>query len=138
MANATYSPELYVDDELKFFIKNGKNTRLILSPGEHVFEIAPDENYSGLTKLRLNLSSGNTYYLRVDTSLQINNNAATYQPYHRSFDLVETETVLATEQITKCCSNKEKTTNLPAEIKPISKEAADGFSVEKTQNPFSH
>ena len=138
MANAIYSPELYVDGELKLFIKNGKNTRLTLSPGEQVFEIAPDENYSGLTELHLNLSSGNTYYLRVDTSLQINNNAATYQPYQRSFDLVNVDAALATEQITRCCSSKEKTSGHAAEIKPVKKETAEGFSVEKTQNPFSH
>lgn len=138
MANAIYSPELYVDEELKLFIKNGKNTRLTLLPGEHVFEIAPDENYSGLSKLRLDLNAGNTYYLRVDTSLQINNNSATYQPYHRSFDLVSVDAALATEQITRCCSNKEKTSDPAAEIKPVKKDAEDGFSVEKTQNPFSH
>lgn len=138
MANAIYSPELYVDNELKFFITNGKNTRLTLSPGEHVFEIAPDENYSGSTKLGLNLSAGNTYFLRVDTSLQINNNAATYQPYHRSFSLVKVDTELATEQITRCCSKKGKASEHATKIKPVIKEAQDGFSVEKTQNPFSH
>lgn len=137
MANAIYSPELYVDDAFASFIKNGKSTRLTLSPGEHVFEIAPDENYAGLTKLRLNLDADNTYYLRVDTSLQIKNTAF-YQPYHRSFDLVLVDTVLATEQITKCCSNKEKTSDHAAEIESAKKESAEGFSVEKTQNPFSH
>lgn len=137
MANAIYSPELYVDDAFALFIKNGKSTRLTLSPGEHVFEIAPDENYAGLTKLRLNFSAGNTYYLRVDTSLQIKNTAI-YQPYQRSFDLVNVDTALATEQITKCCSNKEKTPDHAAEIESVKKEPAEGFSVEKTQNPFSH
>lgn len=137
MANAIYSPEVYVDGEFRFFTKNGKETRLTLTPGEHLFEIAPDENYAGITKIRLNLSAGNTYYLRVDTSLQIKN-TTTYQPYHRSFDLVNVDATLAVEQITQCCSNKEKITGHATEIKPVKKEHAEGFSVDKTQNPFSH
>ncbi len=137
MANASYSPELYVDDAFAVFIKNGTNTGLTLSPGEHIFEIAPDKNYAGFTKLRLNLRAGNTYYLRVDSSLRIKNTAI-YQPYQRSFDLLNIDAALATEQITQCCSQKEKASAYAAEIEPVKKQATKGFSVEKTQNPFSH
>lgn len=137
MANAAYSPEFYVDDAFASFIKNGKSTRLTLSPGEHVFEIASGENYAGITRLRLHLRAGNTYYLRVDTSLKIKNTAI-YQPYQRSFDLIHVDAALATAQMTKCCSNKETTSDHATEIESVQKEPAQGFSVEKTQNPFSH
>jgi len=132
MANAFYSPDLYINDELKLSVKAGKNTRLTFTPGEYELKLAPDKNYSGVTHLSLNLNAGSTYYIRVDTSLKIVS-ATSYEPYQRSFNMVKVEDNLAQAQIAKCCLNK----NEP-ETKAIKQKTKDSFSVDKTHNPFSH
>jgi len=132
MANALYSPDLYINDEFKLSVKAGKNTRLSFTPGEYELKLAPDKNYSGATQLSLNLYAGSTYYIRVDTSLKIVS-ATSYEPYQRSFNMVKVEDSLAQAQIVKCCLNKNK-----PETKAIKQKTQDSFSVDKTQNPFSH
>ncbi len=86
MSNAIYSPDLFVNKEYKLPIKNGHKTIMVLAPGKTLFEIEPDKNYSGQTELRLILEAGNSYFIRVGTSLKIKNSTS-YEPYQRSFDL---------------------------------------------------
>ncbi len=137
MSNAIYSPDLYINNEFKLSIKNGKNVRLSLTPGEYKFEIEPDKNYSGLTALSFHLSAGSTYFIRVDTSLKIKS-STNYEPYKRSFNLINVEEQLAVKEIAKCCTTKNNKTSDKSEVKSIKKEPDEGFSVDKTQNPFSH
>lgn len=137
MANAMYSPDLYVNKEFKLSLKSGNNTRLTFIEGEHTFEIEPDKNYDGITHTVVNLSVGNTYYLRVDSGIQISDTAQ-YTPYKRSFNLITVDPVLATKQIAKCCTIKTKSIKNSVEINSERGEPNDGFSVDKTQNPFSH
>lgn len=136
MSNAIYSPDLYINNEFKLSIKNGKHSRLSLMPGEYKFELEPDKNYAGSTSLSLNLNTGTTYFIRVDTSLKIES-ATSYKPYQRSFNLIKIDEKLAVNEIAKCCVIKSKKIT-PSEINTIIKEPDDGFSVDKTQNPFSH
>jgi hypothetical protein len=57
MSNAIYSPDLFVNKEYKLSIKNGHKTMMRLAPGQTLFEIDPDKNYSGQTELPLVLVS---------------------------------------------------------------------------------
>lgn len=135
MSNAMYSPDLYINSEFKQPIKNGKNMRLTLAPGEYKFEIDPDKNYAGLTTLSMNLNAGKIYYIRVDTSLKVKS-VTNYEPYQRSFNMIKVDEKLALKQIAECCMTKNKKTI--NKTNSVEKQTGDGFSVDKTQNPFSH
>jgi Protein of unknown function (DUF2846) len=137
MANSLYSPDLYINDELKLSIKNGKNSRLVLPAGEYKFELQADNNNSDLTSLSLKLNSETTTYIRITTSLKIKS-AANYEPYKRSFNLEHVDEKLASTQIAKCCVSKNKKSVVETKAEPTTKQTEDGFSVDKTQNPFSH
>ena len=137
MSNAIYSPGLYLAGEQKLSIKNGQIARLTLPPGEATFEIEPDKNYMGLTRLTLNLIAGTTNYIRVDSTLKIEH-AASYEPYQRSFNLTRIDEELAIRQIAVCCVDEAGETKANPESPSTTINTDDGFSVYKTQNPFSH
>ena len=137
ISNAIYSPDLYINDEFKLSIKNGKNAHFTLPPGDYKFELEPDKNYSGTTRLSLNLSAGSTTFIRVDTSLKIES-ALTYEPYKRSFNLTKIETKLAKKEIAECCMTKNLKPKTDQETNTVKKQTDEGFSIDKTQNPFSH
>jgi hypothetical protein len=137
MSNAIYSPGLYVNGELKLSIKNGQSARLTLAPGEVTFEIEPDKNYPGLTRLTLDLTAGSSYFIRVDSTLKIEH-AASYEPYRRSFNLTRIDDEFAIRQIAACCVDEESKTNTVPDSPSTTINTDDGFSVNKTQNPFAH
>ena len=136
-SNAIYSPDLYINDEFKLSIKNGAVTHFTLPPDHFKFELEPDKNYSGLTRFSLNLTAGSTHFIRVDTTLKIKS-ALTYEPYKRSFNLTKVENQLAVKEITECCMDNNKKSKTGDETKTVKKQAEDGFSIDKTQKPFSH
>ena len=137
MSNAAYSPELFVNDEYKLSIKNGHHSSMTLTPGITVFEIDPNKNYSGVTQLSLTLLAGKAYYIRVNTSLKLDASAS-YEPYQRSFNLIVIDETVAVSQIEKCCLTKKKTSTKQKPLPEIENPSDEGFSVDKTQNPFSH
>jgi hypothetical protein len=137
MSNAMYSPELYVNGEFKLSIKNGQVSRLALPAGETTIEIAPDEHYSSVNKLALNMQAGAIYFVRVDTTLTIEN-ATAYEPYFRSFSLASIADEIAISEITECCSGKSRKKDESPEHSSTTIKTDDSFSVDKTQNPFSH
>lgn len=137
MANAMYSPGLTVDGEFKLYIKNGVSSRLTLSPGEHVFRFQNDNNYSELKPLSLIFKTNSLNFIRVSTSLKINTDAS-YQPYIRNFKLVPTDEAQAVKQIAACCTNSSKELTNSKKAAPTENKTTNGFSVDKTQNPFSH
>ena len=108
-----------------------------------MFEIEPDKKYAGVTRISTVLDSGETYYLRVDTALKIRNSLG-YEPYERSFSLVEVTEQQAVEEISQCChsaSGNSTDDDDPSGSKASTDETGSsdtGFNVDKTQNPFSH
>ncbi len=137
MSNAMYSPGLTIDGEFKLYVKNGVSSRLTLSPGEHIFEFQNDNNYSELRTLTLTYKAGAIYFIRVDTSLKINSSTS-YQPYARIFRLIAIDEPQATREIAACCIDNNKRLTNKDKATSTRKKIADGFSVDKTQNPFSH
>ncbi len=137
MSNAMYSPDLYINDAFKLPIKNGKNTRFTLPPGHYKFELEPDKNYSGITSIALNLGAGSTSFIRVDTSLKIKSTPG-YEPYQRSFNLIKVEKQLAVKEIAECCMVENIKSKTDQETNKVKEQTEEGFSVDKTQNPFSH
>ncbi|VAW53202.1 hypothetical protein MNBD_GAMMA05-1129 [hydrothermal vent metagenome] len=136
MTNATYSPDLLVNKEVKLSLKTGNKYLLNLPLGDTNFEIEPEKNYSGITQVTLSLKPNKRYYLRIDTSLKINN-SITYETYQRGFSLVEIEEKNAVAEIAECCSKK-TTEREKAKSTPDKTDSGNSFSVDKTQNPFSH
>lgn len=138
MSNAFYSPDLYLNGEFKLSIKTDHNTLLTLPPGNTILELAPDEHYTGQTRIELELEAGNTYFIRVSSGLKINGApAGDYQPYDRSFNLLRTDDKLARSQIATCCASSTETT-IDKQKQINDQQDSDSFSVDKTQNPFSH
>jgi hypothetical protein len=137
MANALYSPDLLVNDEFKLSVKNSKKSLIILPTGETLFELDEHNNQSRLTSLLLNLKSETTYYLRVTTTLKINSETS-YEPYLRSYNLENIAENKAKIEIAECCITNNKKTAIESEKKSKTLQTDDGFSVNKTQNPFSH
>lgn len=137
MANALYSPGLLVNDEFKFYLKNAQNSRLSLEPGEYVFAFQNEKKYSKLTPLTLNLKAGSVVFIRVDTSLRIGDNAQ-YEPYARKFTLSQIDKSQAVKEIAECCIISDETLNAKQKEKTPDTNTGESFSVDKTQNPFSH
>ena len=137
MANALYSPGLNINGEFKLYAKNGVSSRLSLTPGEHIFEFQAEKKYSELMPLSINLKTGTTYFIRVGTSLKVKN-TTTYKPYARSFKLTQVNEQQAVKEIAECCIDNNNKPTDKAKVKSTEKEPGDGFSVDKTQNPFSH
>lgn len=137
MANALYSPGLNVNGEFKLYAKNGVNSRISLTPGETTFEFQAEKKYSSLEPLSLNLESNTNYFIRVSSSLKVKNSTA-YEPYARSFKLTKVDEQQAVKEISECCIDNNKKLSDPTEIKSNDESNSEGFSVDKTQNPFSH
>lgn len=136
VSNAIYSPDIFINGEVWLSIKNAKSRHLTLNPGQYRIEIEPDKKYAGTTSISHNLDAGKIVYLHVDTKLEIKNSVK-YEPYQRSFSLIEIEAPLAITQIAECCADgSTKKTSGEQETGPEDKK--DKFSVDKTQNPFSH
>ena len=137
MSNALYSPGLNIDDDFKIYVKNGVSSRLSLNPGDHTFEFQDEKKYADLTPLSLQLKAGTISYIRVTTSLKVNNTTS-YEPYVRSFNLTQVDEPLAIKEIADCCITNDKQATDNNELRSSDSESGDGFSVDKTQNPFSH
>lgn len=138
MGNAMYSPELYINDAFSLKIGNGRQVYFSLPAGETVFEIKSEYATAGGGRLRLGLRPGQTRYIRVDTALTLSTDPA-YEPYQRSFSLLEIAPEQAAEEIAQCCSDENKSAKTGADLPetgPVPKQ--QGFSTGKTQNPFSH
>lgn len=136
MSNAFYSPDLYVNNEFKLSIKNSNKTRMLLKPGKTIFNLAADAHYTDSSQIELELVAGKTYYLRVSTQLKIAN-SSDYQPYQRSFNIKTVTDKIAQNEISDCCTSKNDSITMP-EITTTEPGGSESFSVDKTQNPFSH
>ena len=137
MANALYSPGLLVNDEFKLYLKNSLNSRLSLEPGEYVFAFQNEKKYSELTPLTLTLKAGSVVFIRVDTSLRIGDNTQ-YEPYARNFMLSLVDESPAIKEIAECCIISGKKSDPEQKEKAADNNSGESFSVDKTQNPFSH
>ena len=136
VSNAVYSPDIFINGEVWLSIKNAKSRHLTLNPGQYRIEIEPDKKYAGTTSISLDLDAGKIVYLRVDTKLEIKYSVK-YEPYQRSFSLIEIDAPLAITQIAECCTDG-STKETSGEQETGAENKKDEFSVDKTQNPFSH
>jgi len=146
-----YSPDLLIDGEARTAVKAGNKYMFRIEPGKHAIALALSSGFSGESAFELTVLAGSAYYLRVDTSLELQQGTAGYTPYARSFDLVSVDDKRAIEQITECCSGEEKNKAKDTRqegwhqdgvggvsVSPGEGDAVQGFSTDKTTNPFDH
>ena len=109
---------------------------MLLTPGKTIFNLAADAHYTDSSQIELELVAGKTYYLRVSTQLKIAN-SSDYQPYQRIFRIKTVTDEIAQNEISDCCTSKNDSITMP-EITTTEPSNSESFSVDKTQNPFSH
>ena len=143
-SNALYAPELFINDAFRLQIKNGRMVHFSLPAGQTRFELQSDYSTTGNSQISLDLQPAKTYFIRIDTSLALDDSAS-YKPYRRGFILLEVPATRATGEIAECCQPSGTTgdkTSSDSEHgdagETTQKPAASRFSTEKTSNPFSH
>jgi len=142
VTNGLYSTEISVDDEHIFMVKLGQLKRLKISAGQHQIKLETNSNIIGHQQIDITMEAGKNYYFSITTTLKMES-GANYKPYKRQFDLQQVQQTAAIEQITDCCYSK-KAANKTSEQTPAANEATPPenndatFSVDKTNNPFSH
>lgn len=137
VSNALYAPGININGDFKFYAKRGISSRVSLAPGEYIFEFQPEKKYYELMPLSLNLDAGKIYYIRVNTALKITDET-NYKPYQRSFTLKQIKEPQALIEITECCNKHDKKSSAKSGDISNRQNSKEGFSVDKTQNPFSH
>ena len=140
--NWLYSTEIAIDDSHLFEIKPGQMRHLVLDNKTHRIKLLTDEQFSGQQQIDLAMQAGRTYFLRVSTSLKLDG-SSNFQPYKRSFDLQLVESQQAIKQINECCyteKTQQKTVVTEDSVQHENSvdDSKNGFSVDKTSNPFSH
>ncbi len=140
-SNALYAPELFINDAFRLQIKNGRMLHFSLPAGETRFELKSDYSTAGNSRLGLDLQPAKTYFIRIDTSLALDDGAG-YKPYRRGFILLEVPAQKAYGEIAECCqpsgSAGDKALAGPENGEATQKPAGSRFSTEKTSNLFTH
>ncbi len=142
VANTLYSTEVSVDESIVFNIDAGQLRHLKLATGPHRIELHTKDSIHGRKKINIDMQAGETYYLKITTSLKLGD-GTNYQPYERRFDLQPVDARTAITQINNCCYTETPAATLDKQSESAQKERpGEGnkaeFSIDKTSNPFSH
>lgn len=132
MANIMISPEVLVDGKPVFVIHNNQYHALQLAAGAHRIRLDLTERYQGEHEITLDTRIGQSYFLRIDTAMQFQQN----RPYDRSFDIQSVAEAEALPQIAGCKPAQDKQVQPAAADTAVEK--APGYSSQTFRNPFSH
>ena len=140
IANVMLTPDLSIAGVEKIAMANGVYKKIYMSPGVYAVRLQEIEGSTESVEHELKVTRGQVYYLRVDASMKLDTGAQGYQPYKRKFELKNVPSKQAKKEIVHC-----KDMDAVKKRKPVARSEngnADGddasFSVDKTQNPFSH
>jgi hypothetical protein len=140
MANVMLSPDISIAGVDKITMVNGSYKRVYLSPGVYAVRLQAIEGVTEQVEHDLEIIKGQIHYLRVDASMKVDAGQQSYQPYKRKFELKNVPAKKAKLEMDSCTNldvaNKRKQTNSSKGGNANEDDA--GFSVDKTQNPFSH
>ena len=140
VANVMLTPDISIAGVEKIAMANGSYKRVSLSPGVYAVRLQAIEGVTEQVEHELEIIKGMVHYLRVDASMRLDVGQQSYRPYKRKFELNNVLAKKAKQEIAAC-------NNLDAvkKGKPVNRTeggSANGddasFSVDKTQNPFSH
>lgn len=131
-ANFMMTPKVIIDENEKFEIGSGDYRYVYLPAGLHTVGLNPTDRYITDAAVRLNVETGKSYYLRINTSLKFE----TEKMNTRKFWI---ENVAEKQALTEISN----TTYSGPELQPSSAVQTErsgvdaGFSVDKTQDPFA-
>ena len=128
-ANFMYSPEVTIDDEVRFKIGSGDYRYVYLTPGEYRVGLNPTDQYETDAAIPLRVEAGQSYYLRVKTSLKFE----TEKMNTRAFWIDEVDEASALGEI----AGTEYAGPKPQQSSAEQQDPEQGFSVDKTQDPFA-
>jgi hypothetical protein len=130
--NFMMSPTVVIDDNEKFKIGSGDYRYVYLQGGNHTVGLNPADQYSTDVPVTINVEADKSYYLRVNTSLK-------FQPEQMNTRKFWIDVVAETEALTEIAdteySGPER--EQAADMRTGDSETDDGFSVDKTQDPFA-
>lgn len=148
MANIMLSPKMRIDENQSIEIKNNSYQYVLLPYVEntgvdsktHVFKIDVTDRYAGEHKLSVNIKSGESIYLRLSTTVKLENRKG----FNRSFNLEKMPRETALNEIKKTryigAINKQEDKNAGAKASESGSKSSDEgegrFSISKSRNPF--
>ena len=130
LANIMVTPGIMVDGATSLAISNNQYQVLKLPAGQHHFKLELTERYQGNTEITLETGSGQSYFLRIDSTMKFQQN----RPYDRSFNMLSVTEAEATPQISLC--KPAATSHSKHLSQPVSTETP-GYSSQTFRNPFS-
>lgn len=138
VANIMLTPDINIAGVNTIAMANGTYKKVYLSPGIYAVRLQPIEGSTEAVEYDLEVGKAKVHFLRVDALMSINAGQQGYQPYQRRFELVDVPARQAIKEIDDC-TDLDVVEKKKAAIKSERESADDGgFSVDKTQNPFSH
>lgn len=138
VANVMLTPEISIAGVKTVAMANGLYKKIDLSPGVYAVRLHAIDGSTEEVDHDLTVVKGKVHYLRVDALMSLNAGQQGYQPYQRQFELKDVPAKQAIEEIADC-KDLDAVAKKKSVIKSESENVDDGgFSVDKTQNPFSH
>ena len=131
-ANFMMSPQVVIDGSEKFRIGSGDYRYVYLQTGEHSIGLNPTDQYSTEAVVTLNVEPGKSYYLRVNTSLKFETDSMNTRKFW--IDVIDENEALTEIGDTKYAGPKIQQS---ASSDPEERDQEQGFSVDKTQDPFA-
>ena len=130
--NFMMSPKVVIDDSEKFKIGSGDYRYVYLPTGQHTVGLNPTDQYITDAAVTINVEAGQSYYLRVKTSLKFEADKMNTRKFW--IDAVAEKEALAEIGSTEYSGSKLQSSS---ELEADGHEDKAGFSVDKTQDPFA-
>lgn len=132
-SNFMMSPMVVIDGNEEFKIGGGDYRYIYLQPGKHAIGLAPTDKYSTREAVSLVVEPGANNYLRVKTSLKLDQDKTMYT---RTFWLEHVEEKTALDEI-RHTDYSDPVDHQVAEKTVEDTAIHEGFSVDKTRDPFA-
>ena len=130
--NFMMSPKVVIDDNEKFNIGSGDYRYVYLQSGKHMVGLNPTDQYITDAALPLTIEVNKSYYLRIKTSLKFERDKMNVRKFH--LEEVAEEQALKEIAGTKYSGPMMQQTTADQNKEP---ESNEGFSVDKTHDPFA-
>jgi len=130
--NFMMSPKVVIDDNEKFKIESGDYRYVYLQTGQHTVGLNPTDQYITDAAVTINVEAGQSYYLRVKTSLKFEAEKMNTRKFW--IDVVADKEALAEIGSTDYSGPGLQPAS---ELEADGQEDKAGFSVDKTQDPFA-
>lgn len=132
LGNALQSPQLMLNGQAEAVIANGEFIALALPPGQQRLSLQLAQHASSV--LGLQIAPQQLYFVRLDSTLGF----STERAWQRRFQLKQVEQSTALAEMQSMLRKRHNPSASEAAIEAGRAEDNDnGFSIQKTQNPFA-